>query len=339
MYARFLPVSLFAAGAVLIGSGSVFAYTDDSQVVVVAGTTDATATTDSTSVDDARSTLQQASLPLALLNGGVGQLADGSRQLDAGAIQLADGLTQAHEGGKQLADGLGQLEGGVGQLGDGASQISAGVDEVVTRLTGFGEMQGSVTARLSVVADTLAASGDPVSAGTAGELRALVDMLNTQGLGPDTLDQLGQLRDGANQLSYELTDPEAQFVAGMSQAAEGSRQLRDGLMQLDDGGRQLVDGTGRLVGGVEPVGNVVKGISENVRDATGALPAPGSQASVGSPEQVAAGAQDAAETGVAAKRWWPYALIALGAVALAAAALLPAGIRPAAAHGRRAAVR
>ncbi len=333
MYARFLPVALLAAGTVLIGSGSVFAYTDDPQVTVVAETSDGTETPDAAAVADARSTLQQASLPLALLNGGVGQLTDGSRQLDAGAQQLADGLTQAREGGEQLADGLGQLEGGVGQLGDGATQISAGVDEVVTRLTGFGEMQGSVTTRLSVIADTLAMSGDPVSASTAGELRSLVDTLNTQGLGPDTLDQLGQLRDGADRLAYELTDPEAQFVAGMSQAAEGSRQLRDGLTQLDDGGRQLVDGTGQLVGGVEPVSNVVRGISDNVRDATGALPAGGASAS-GS-EQAVAVEQGTAESGVA-KRWWPYALIAAGAVTLASAALLPAGVRPAA---RRAAVR
>ena len=117
----------------------------------------------------------------------------------------------------------------------------------------------------------------------------------------------------------------------MSQAAEGSRQLRDGLMQLDDGGRQLVDGTGRLVGGVEPVGNVVKGISENVRDATGALPAPGSRHPSGRRNRSRPAHQDAAGDRVAAKRWWPYALIALGAVALAAAALLPAGARPAAA--------
>lgn len=333
MYARFLPISLIATGAVLVGTGSVFAYTDDPQVTVVAETADGGDTPDAAAVATARDTLQQASLPLALLNGGVGQLADGSRQLDVGAQQLADGLTQAHEGGKQLADGLGQLEGGVGQLGDGASQISSGVDEVVTRLSGFGEMQGSVTARLSVVADTLAVSGDPVSAGTADELRSLVDMLNTQGLGPDTLDQLGQLRDGARQLSYELTSPDAQFVAGMTQAADGSRQLRDGLMQLDDGGRQLVDGTGQLVGGVEPVGNVVKGISENVREATGVLPARSSSAtSDGTSEQVAAGADEA---GVAARQWWPYALIAAGALALAAAALLPAGVRPAARVGQR----
>lgn len=307
MRARLLTMITAVSGLALVGAGSTFAYLDSPDATVTVAEQEA----GGAGVDDARSTLQQASLPLSILDGGVGQLTDGSRQLDDGAQQLADGLGQARDGGQQLADGLDQLEGGVGLLGDGASQISGGVDEVVTRLTGFGEMQGSVTTQLTTVADTLDLSGDPVSRSASGKIRDLVDMLNTQGLGPDTMDQLAQLRGGAQQLAYELTDPNAEFVAGMAQASDGSRQLRDGLILLDDGGRQLTDGTGQLVAGVGPVSNVVQSISGNVRDATEALPRSGD----------AQAAEPTVEAGD--RQWWPFALIAVGAVLLLVPAFAP----------------
>ncbi len=289
MRARLLTMITAVSGLALVGAGSAFAYLDSPDTTVTVAEQEV-----GDGVADARSTLQQASLPLSVLGGGVGQLTDGSRQLDDGAKQLADGLGQARNGGQQLADGLDQLHGGVGLLGDGASQISGGVEEVVTRLSGFGEMQGSVTAQLTTVADTLDLSGDPVSRSASREIRELVGMLDTQGLGPDTMDQLGQLRDGAQQLAYELTDPNAQFVAGMSQASDGSRQLLDGLILLDDGGRQLTDGTGQLVAGVGPVSNVVESISGNVREATEALPKGGT----------AQAAEPTVHTG--GRQWWPF---------------------------------
>ncbi|MHC3366206.1 hypothetical protein ACYAFX_01360 [Rhodococcus aetherivorans] len=255
MRARLVPALFVAAGLGLIGTGSAFAYADAPAVATPA---DAPPAATGDPLSGTRNNLQQAGLPLALLGGGVGQLTDGSRQLDDGAHQLADGLAQASAGGQQLADGLGQLQGGVGLLGDGATQVSEGVDQVVDRLTGFGEMQAGVTEQLTVVAGTLRQSPDPVSQEAAARLDGLVGRLNTEGLGPETLAQLEQLRGGARQLAYELSDPDAQFVAGMVQAADGSRQLRDGLMLLDDGGRQLVDGTGQLVDGVGPVTGVIE---------------------------------------------------------------------------------
>lgn len=208
----------------------------------------------------------------------------------------------------------------MGLLGDGATQVSDGVDQVVDRLTGFGEMQAGVTEQLTVVAGTLRQSPDPVSQEAAARLDGLVGRLNTEGLGPETLAQLEQLRGGARQLAYELSDPDAQFVAGMVQAADGSRQLRDGLMLLDDGGRQLVDGTGQLVDGVGPVTGVIEGVSDNVREATAALPKSPAPASSG---DVAAAVETTAE-----RQWWPYALVAMGALVLAVPALLPNVLRP-----------
>ncbi|WP_430333485.1 hypothetical protein [Rhodococcus sp. ACT016] len=227
---------------------------------------------DGAAIAKARSSLSQASLPLSMLSAGVGQLVDGGRQLDDGANQLSDGLGQARDGAGQLSEGLTELGGGVGLLGDGARQVSGGVDEVVDRLAGLGDMQAQATASLRQVAAALAASADPVSRGAAAKVTDLAGQLDAQGLGPDTLAQLGMLKDGARQLSYELNDPSAQFVSGVGQIAAGARQLSDGLVLLDDGGKALADGTGQLVDGAAPIGGVVKGLSTNVADASKALP-------------------------------------------------------------------
>ncbi|MFX1759274.1 hypothetical protein [Rhodococcus sp. As11] len=318
MRSRLLPLFLAVAGLLLVGTGAVFAWTDHPEPAVAAAADRPAPSADG--VDEARSDLQRAGLPLSVLGGGVGQLTEGSTQLDDGARQLSDGLRQARAGGEQLADGLGQLDGGVDMLGDGARQVSGGVDEVVDRLSGFGEMQGDVTARLTSVAATLGASPDPISRNAAAQLRGLVETLDTQGLGPDTLDQLGQLRDGAQQLAYELTDPNAQFVAGMAQAADGSRQLRDGLVLLDDGGRALTDGTGRLVDGVGPVADVVGGIADNVRSATEALP----RTAAGDSAATQATTVQAEAAAVTADRLrWPFAMIAIGTLLLVAATVVP----------------
>lgn len=313
MRSRLIPLLLAVAGLLVVSTGSVFAWLDRPEATAATVAEQPSPSADG--VDEARSNLQRAGLPLSVLDGGVGQLTEGSTQLDDGARQLSDGLRQARDGGEQLADGLGQLDGGVDMLGDGARQVSGGVDEVVNRLAAFGEMQGDVTARLAAVADTLGASADPVSQGAAGQLRGLVETLDTQGLGPETLGQLGQLRDGARQLAYELTDPNAQFVAGMAQAADGSRQLRDGLALLDDGGRALTDGTGQLVDGVGPVADVVGGIADNVRSATEALPrtAPGDATDTQAAEVVA----------TPDRQWWPFATIAGGTLLLVAATAVP----------------
>jgi putative membrane protein len=320
---RVVTISIAAVGLILIAAGSIFAYSGTPETTATAARSTGQSDDPDGGVGPARSNLQQAGLPLAMLEAGVGQLADGSHQLDDGARQLSDGLRQARDGGEQLATGLDQLNGGVGLLGDGASQISGGVDEVVDRLAEFGGIQDGVTAQLTTVADILDRSPDPASRTIAAQLRALVETLNTQGLGPATLDQLAQLRDGAHRLAYELTDPNAQFVAGMALAADGSRQLRDGLVLLDDGGHALTGGTGQLVDGVGPVAGVVAGISDNVRSATDALP-----------RATATPAEPAVTTSDRAR--WPYALIALGAAALVATAILPRGpiSRRATAHSR-----
>lgn len=304
MRLRLIPAGLLLAGLVCIGTGTAFALTDEQT-----GRTVSAQARQPDGSADAKARLRQANLPLSFLGGGVGQLTDGSAQLDAGAHELSDGLGQARDGGGQLAEGLGRLDDGLGRLGAGAGQVSGGVDEVVDRLIGFGGMQASATSRLAALANTLDAQPGPVARDAAAQLRTLVGTLDEEGLGPETLDRLEQLRAGARQLAFELTDPGAEFVAGMAQASGGAAQLRDGLALLDDGGRALTDGTGRLTEGVEPVGEMVSGIAADVKAASSALTSARSTA----PTPV-----ETATTGDRA--WWPFALIGAGAAALTAAA-------------------
>lgn len=327
-------LALFAAVAVVVtGVGLWFGLGPRDGTPAVAGpgapeqaTAQSGGDTDAAALAKARSSLSQASLPLSMLSGGVGQLVDGGRLLDDGANQLSDGLGVARDGARQLSDGTTALGDGVGLLGDGARQVSGGVDEVVDRLTGFGDMQAQVTGSLRQVAATLSASPDPTAQGAATQVANLVTRLDTEGLGPDTLAQLTLLKDGARQLSSELNDPSAQFVSGVGQIAAGARQLSDGLVLLDDGGHALADGTGQLVDGAAPIGGVVKGLSTSVSDATTSLPS-GKPASPADTDVEAAAVPDSS-----GRPAWMYAVAGGGAAVVGALVLAAFAI------GRRSAV-
>ncbi|SNT24946.1 phage infection protein [Rhodococcoides kyotonense] len=260
---------LVAAGAFTLGAGHDLNPTDEAAASVPEVSAE---TPSGDPLATSRQSLQKASLPISFLSGGLTQLTDGGNQLNDGAGQLADGITQAHDGTVQLADGWVQYRDGIGQLGDGASQISGGVDQVVDQLTGFGEQQSAFTAQLEAAATQVAAFPTPGSQEAAAQIRGVIDTLNTQGLGPQTLDQLAELKGGARQLSGELNDPSGQFLTATNQIGDATVQLRDGLGQLDDGGQQLRAGTQQLVTSVEPVPGIVDGIKTNVTDATTGLP-------------------------------------------------------------------
>lgn len=267
-----LAFPLVAAGAFALGAG--YDLSPDTQSTDAASA-EAGAAPDAASGDPlaaSRKSLQEAGLPISFLSGGVSQLTDGGNQLNDGVVQLTDGITQAHEGTIALADGFVQYRDGIGQLGDGASQISGGVDELVDRLAGFGAQQGEFTARLESAAQQVDRFPHPGSDAISGQIRAVIDTLNTQGFGPSTLEQLQTLKGGARQLSGELNDPSSQFLTATGQLGDATVQLRDGLGQLDDGGGQLRAGTEQLVTAVGPVSGIVSGIQTNVQDATTRLP-------------------------------------------------------------------
>ena len=270
-----LAFPLVAVGAFALGTGYDLGGESTTTTAVVADTQQAPAEAQQTAdpLSKARSSLNSASLPITFLSSGIGQLTEGGTQLNDGVGQLADGITQAHDGTIQLADGFGQYRDGIGQLGDGASQISGGVDQVVDQLAGFGALQADFTAKLAATADTVDRFPHPGSDAISGEIRGVIDNLNTQAFGPDTLAQLQTLKGGAQQLSTELNDPNSQFLGATAQLGDATVQLRDGLGQLDDGGQQLKAGTDQLVTSVKPVEGIVNGIATNVRDASAALPA------------------------------------------------------------------
>ncbi|MGU3437433.1 phage infection protein [Actinomycetes bacterium M1A6_2h] len=234
-----------------------------------------------------RTALTSASLPLTLLSSGLTQLTDAAPQLTGGVTQLSDGLGQARTGSVQLADGAGQLDagfgqlrGGITQLGDGAQQISGGVDQVTTPLLAIGDKQAQVTAAIADVATKIEGVNNPITTDAANQLRGLIDTLNTQGVGPSTVDQLNQLRDGAKLLAFQLADSSSDFNVGVSQLADGASQLstgnaqlRDGIVQLDDGGKQLKAGTDQIGTAVTPINGVITSLQTNVKTATDSLPA------------------------------------------------------------------
>ncbi|OZC49938.1 phage infection protein [Rhodococcus sp. 06-621-2] len=308
---------LVAAGSFALGAG--VDLTADTQPTTVASTAEApTETPSGDPLATSRKNLQEAGLPVSFLSAGVSQLTDGGNQLNDGVVQLTDGITQAHDGTVQLADGFVEYRAGIGQLGDGASQISGGVDEVVDTLAGFGAQQAQFTASLEAAAQQVDAFPHPGSDGISGQIRGVIDTLNTQGFGPDTLDQLQTLKAGARQLSGELNDPSSQFLSATSQIGDATVQLRDGLGQLDDGGGQLRAGTDQLVTAVEPVSGIVSGIQTNVQEATAGLPTAkqlnsgNAAASDDSTDVAAASGTSGSTTSVA-----PYliaALVAVGAV-------------------------
>lgn len=266
---------LVAAGAFALGAG--YDLSPDTQATVAASEASSPegSSPEATSGDplaESRSSLQKAGLPITFLSGGVSQLTDGGKQLNDGVVQLADGITQAHDGTIQLADGFGQYRDGIGQLGDGAAQISGGVDQLVDRLSAFGAQQSDFTGKLEATAAQVDRFPHPGSDAISGQIRSVIDTLNTQGFGPSTLEQLQTLKNGAGQLSGELNDPAGQFLTATSQIGDATVQLRDGLGQLNDGGGQLRAGTDQLVTAVGPVSGIVSGIQTNVQDATAALP-------------------------------------------------------------------
>ncbi|MCZ4077443.1 phage infection protein [Rhodococcus sp. H36-A4] len=308
-----LAFPLVAAGAFALGAGY-----DLSPEDTAPATADTAAGTPSASTGDplstSRKSLQQAGLPISFLSGGVSQLTDGGKQLNDGVVILADGITQAHDGTIQLADGFVQYRDGIGQLGDGASQISGGVDQLVDQLAGFGAQQGEFTAKLEATARQIDSFPHPGSDAISGQIRSVIDTLNTQGFGPSTLDQLQTLKGGARQLSGELNDPSGQFLTATGQLGDATVQLRDGLGQLDDGGGQLRAGTDQLVTAVGPVSGIVSGIATNVQEATAGLPT-AKELSAGSPAP--SSGTEVTQAAASSTPVAPYlvaALVAVGAI-------------------------
>lgn len=205
------------------------------------------------------------------LRDGTGRLADGLVQLKAGASRLSDGTQELNDKVGQLnrlADGVNQLGGGVDRLGEGATQLSDGVAQLTGTLGEVTRLQGGSAQNLRDIAGQLRALNVPAAVDAADRLDVTAAGLDAGGLGPasPTASDLGRLTDGAAQLAYQLSDPNAEFRGGMDQLVAGTGQigqLIDGVGQINDGAhliddnlttardgaRQIADGTVRLSDG------------------------------------------------------------------------------------------
>ncbi|AKK03259.1 YhgE/Pip domain-containing protein [Corynebacterium epidermidicanis] len=196
---------------------------------------------------------------------GSGELAKGANELDQGAAKLAtgaaeldQGIKKASAGATQLNTGMTKLGGATDQLGNGASQISAGVDQIVSLAQNAGTAQAQLTAPLVNISTQLKTLDVPAALDLAAQVDGLIAQANSQGVGPDSDIQakLTQLKNGAATLAFQLSDPTAEYRAGLAQATDASAQLAQGLTQLSDGSGKLVvgtqtlnDGTTKLAGG------------------------------------------------------------------------------------------
>lgn len=182
-----------------------------------------------------REQLTGANNPVAELQAGVEQLAQGANelnkglgQLSTGASDLADGTGELSSGANALADGTSKLRTGAADLANGASRLSDGAG---TLAGGASELDGGA-ARLAQGTDQLASGAGQLAGGTdelAGGARELADGST-------------QLAQGANQLARgtgELASGAGELEGGADRAAVGAQDLEGGLGQLDQGASTL----------------------------------------------------------------------------------------------------
>lgn len=243
------------------------------------------------------------------LSDGTGQVLAGTNKLYAGSQELATGLGQANQGGKELAAGAGelstgadeaaagaqvldagmqQLVSGTNELGAGAGQISEVVNMVTTPILDLVGTSAAVIGQIDALTNTLRLAGDPVSAGLVTELSNLRASLTTP-TDDDLIGQLGQLRDGAREITRQLSDPTSDYRGGLNAASAGVGELGAGLGQLSDGAHQLDSGANELSTGL---GQLAAG-SIDLRDGLGELNVGVGELNIGS-DELARGLADGA---------------------------------------------
>lgn len=216
------------------------------------------------------------------LNNGLGQLYDGSGQLAAGTTELANKVNEAAGKISGRGNDLRRLEDGVNQLADGAAQINNGVQELKGKADIVTQFQADQANNLTLVANQLRASNDPIAQQAAGQLDIAIRALRTEALGPKSQNaaDIARLADGTAQLAYQLNNQDAPFRSGINQiftlpqqfgqlqdgvnqintgantihekigeARDGSTRLADGANQLNEGNTKLLDGANRLTEG------------------------------------------------------------------------------------------
>ena len=183
------------------------------------------------------------------LNNGTGQLLDGTTRLNDGVGRLSAGAAQLDDGAAQLADGSDKLLAGTERLADGAGQIDGGVNQLTGMLIPLLKQAQAVAPALLQFVDVLRSLG---MAEQAEQLYSLVSKLDPATSG-NMVAQLEKLSAGTGQLYYNLSDPNSEYLGGMTalndgahRLAGGTHELRNGVGELSSGAVQLHDGASRL---------------------------------------------------------------------------------------------
>ena len=219
---------------------------------------------------------------LGKLATGLGQAADGVKQLRSGLIAASSGAGQLQSGSGTAQGGAGQLHSGLAQATDGASQISGGLQTALdaarqlhdgagaalagsSQITnGLGQAAGPLKQGVPVVkglADQVSSGSTSVAsaASTAGALSAQLDdaAASVSGLPASNersaaLAAIASARNAAGGLSTTLNGSATTLSSAASVArlfSDQTSQLSAGLSQLYAGSQALQTGIGRLEDG------------------------------------------------------------------------------------------
>lgn len=211
-------------------------------------------------LDDGAGTLNNGTAEL--LNGTT-RLNDGVGQLHEGAERLSDGAARLDDGASQLADGADRLLAGTGRLADGAGQIDAGVNQLTGMLIPVLRQAQAVVPSLTELVDILRGLGMTQQ---ADQLHSLVSKLDPASSG-NMVGQLEKLSAGTGQLHYNLSDPQSEYLGGLTRLNGGAHRLSDGIKELRGGVGKLNNGTAQLQDGASRLQDG----SSRLHDGTGAL--------------------------------------------------------------------
>ncbi|MCF8607662.1 YhgE/Pip domain-containing protein [Gordonia sp. HY442] len=236
----------------------------------------------------------------------------GAQQLSSGADELAVNMVTARDGSAELAAGAQQLASGVDQAtaplttalkdvansglkptqyADDVAHLTKKASTVLDGIGTIGAGQSQAEQVLSGVITQLRSSHDPTARSLATALRPVQNFLRTEGVDPNTTQQVTTLSQQSKALSAQLGDPNSglrgllgqlesgelpgkvgELVDGANQLSAGAGQLNSGLVQLTDGSQRLATGAGELADGTPKLLDGANQLSTGLADGVKQIP-------------------------------------------------------------------
>ncbi|WP_336087378.1 YhgE/Pip family protein [Nocardia sp. SSK8] len=216
-----------------------------------------------TGLGEASTGASQLTAGTAELAAGAGELATGLGSAVAGAAELTAGTGQLRTGAHQLATGTTELLAGTDELGAGAVQLRDGVGQITTPILDALGTADRFATELTPLLDSLA-NPDGTLTGPAARVKELLDQF--RGTNPAGLTaQLTELHQGTQEIARQLTEPDADYRAGVLALADGSAQLSAGTIELDNGMSELATGLGQLATGSDQIRDGTRQLDDGAR--------------------------------------------------------------------------